>query len=113
EAVRNTAAFFMTGGKLNIGVNAIYGARDGTSPNDVEKWDISTGPVTRETDSPYHGDYCIYGSVWFSPDWSRIYTGCGTVFRASADVKLDMYYVSSIPAVTQISSLDESSALQK
>lgn len=113
QAIRNTAAFSMTGGKLNTSVNAIYGTRDGTSPNDVEKWEISTGPVTRESDSPYHGDYCIYGPVWFSPDWNRIYTGCGTVFRASTDPKLDMYYMSSIPGVNQIAALDESAALQK
>jgi uncharacterized protein (TIGR03437 family) len=113
EAVKNTAAFSMTSGKLNPAVNAIYGTRDGTSPNDVEKWNISTGPVTAETDSPYHGDYCIYGPVWFSPDWNRIYTGCGTIFRASADPKLDMYYMSSLSGVNQIGSLDESAALQK
>jgi uncharacterized protein (TIGR03437 family) len=113
EAIRNTAAFMMTGGKLNVGVNTIYGTRDGTSPNDVEKWNISTGPVTAETDSPYHGDYCIYGPVWFSPDWNRIYTGCGTIFRASTDPKLEMYYLSSIPSVNQIASLAESAALQR
>ena len=113
EAIKNTAAFSMTSGKLNVGVNAIYGTRDGTSPNDVEKWNISTGPVTAETDSPYHGDYCIYGPVWFSPDWNRIYTGCGTIFRASTDPKLEMYYMSSIPGVNQIGSLAESGALQK
>jgi hypothetical protein len=112
-ATPNTAAFSMTGGKLNAAVNAIYGTRDGTSPNDVERWEISTGPVTRETDSPYHGDYCIYGPVWFSPDGNRIYTGCGTVFRASKDPKLDMYYMSSIAGATSISALDESAALQK
>jgi len=113
EAIKNTAAFEMTGGKLNVGVNTIYGTRDGTSPNDVEKWNISTGPVTAETDSPYHGDYCIYGPVWFSPDWNRIYTGCGTIFRASTDPKLEMYYMSSIPGATQIGSLAESAPLQK
>jgi uncharacterized protein (TIGR03437 family) len=113
QTTPNTAAFSMTGAKLNPALNVIYGARDGTSPNDVERWEISTGPVTKETDSPYHGDFCIYGPVWFSPDGSRIYTGCGTVFRASADPKLDMYYLSSIPSVNQIAALDESSALQR
>jgi uncharacterized protein (TIGR03437 family) len=113
QAVANTSAFFMTGAKLNTAVNTIYGARDGTSPNDVERWEISTGPVTRETDSPYHGDFCIYGPVWFSPDGARIYTGCGTVFRASTDPKLDMYYLSSIAGINQIAALDESAALQK
>jgi len=113
EASRDNAAFMMSSGKLNTAVNAIYGPRDGTSPNDVEKWNISTGPMTAETDSPYHGDYCIYGPVWFSPDGNRIYTGCGTIFRASADPKLDMYYMSSIPGATLIGSLDESAALGK
>lgn len=113
EAVKNTAAFSVTGGRLNVGINAIYGTRDGTSPNDVEKWNISTGPVTAETDSPYHGDYCIYGPVWFSPDWTRIYTGCGTIFRASTNPELDMYYVSSIPGANHVASLAESGALQK
>jgi len=113
QSAPNTAAFSMTGAKLNTAVNEIYGTRDGTSPNDVERWEISTGPVTSETDSPYHGDFCIYGPVWFSPDGSRIYTGCGTIFRASTDPNLDMHYLSSITGVNQISSLDESSAVQK
>lgn len=114
QATKNTTAgSSMTGAKLNVGVNAIYGTRDNTSPNDVEKFDISTGPLTRKSDSPYHGDYCVNGPVWLSPDWTRIYTGCGTVFRASTDPQRDMFYISSIPNVNSIGSLDESDVLQK
>jgi uncharacterized protein (TIGR03437 family) len=92
-------------------VNAIYGTRDGTSPNDVEEYDISTGPITKQFDSPYHGDFCIFGPVWFSPDGSRVYTACGTVFHASKDPKLDMYYLTTIAGVSSIGALTESSAI--
>lgn len=97
----NSSVFYGSKGWLNTAVNAIYGTRDGISPNDVEEYDISTGPITRQFDSPYHGDYCIYGPVWFSPDGARIYTGCGTIFRASKDPDLDMYYVSTLPSAIQ------------
>lgn len=106
-------SFSITGGRINTAVNAIYGTRDGTSPNDIEKLDISTGPVTSQTDSVYHGDYCVFGPVWFSPDGARIYTGCGTVFRASTDPKLDMYYMTSMKGVSSIGSLSESAALKR
>ncbi|HEU0142009.1 MAG TPA: hypothetical protein VFQ79_19960 [Bryobacteraceae bacterium] len=36
EVIPNSAVFSMTAGKFNPTVNAIYGTRDGTSPNDVE-----------------------------------------------------------------------------
>ena len=54
------------------------------------------GPITRQFDSPCHGDYCIFGPVWYSPDRSRIYTGCATGLRASKDPQLDMRYLSSL-----------------
>jgi uncharacterized protein (TIGR03437 family) len=107
----NGAVFYGTRGTLNTAVNAIYGTRDGTSPNDVEEYDISTGPITRQFDSPYHGDYCIYGPVWISPDGARVYTGCGTIFRASKDPSLDMYYLSTLPS--SIQAFTESAAQQK
>jgi uncharacterized protein (TIGR03437 family) len=108
---QNPSVFFTDFGWLNTSVNAIYGTRDGTSPDDVEEYDVSTGPITRQFDSPYHGDYCIYGPVWFSVDGSRIYTGCGTIFHASKDPALDMYYLSSLHNVSFIRTLDESPAL--
>ena len=67
---------YASGGKFNTAVNAIYGTRDRLSPSDIQEYDISTVPITRQFDSPYHGDYSVFGPVWFSPDGSRIYTGC-------------------------------------
>jgi uncharacterized protein (TIGR03437 family) len=108
----NTAVFYGSGGRFNATVNAIYGTRDGISPNDIEEYTISTGPITRQFDSPYHGDYCIFGPIWFSPDGTRIYTGCGTVFHASQDPNLDMYYLSSLTGVASIGSLTESASIR-
>lgn len=111
----NNSVFFTnaTGARMNTSVNAIYGTRDGTSPNDIEEYDISTGPITKQFDSPYHGDYCIFGPVWFSPNGTRIYTGCGTVFRASKDPKLDMYYMTSLVGVSSIGAFAESAAIDR
>jgi hypothetical protein len=79
QAIRNTAAFSMTGGSSTLPWMPSM-ARDGTSPNDVK---VGYRPaVTRETDSPYLATIASTDTVWFA-GLERIYTGCGTVFRAS------------------------------
>jgi hypothetical protein len=102
-----------SGGTLAPAVGAIYGTRDGASPNDIERYDVSTGPVTAHTDSPYHGDYPACGHVWISLDGTRIYNGCGTVYAVSANPELDMRYVSAIPDVPYINWLSESAELEQ
>jgi len=109
----NYLSFNVTGPRLNTAVNAIYGTRDGTSPNDVEKIDVSTGPMTAQTDSIYHGDYSVCGPVFLSPSQSRIYTGCGTIFRASTDSSLDMHYVGNMPGVTNLKAFSESASTKR
>ncbi|HEX7361067.1 MAG TPA: hypothetical protein VF283_11320 [Bryobacteraceae bacterium] len=78
--VTTNSFFYGSGGRLDTTVNAIYGTDDGLSPDNLNKYDISSGPIQRQTGGPYHGDYPICGDVWFSPDGSRVYTACGTVF---------------------------------
>lgn len=112
EVTVDRGIFYGSGGKLDPSVNAIYGTRDGLSPNDIEKYDISTGPITKQSDSVYHGDYSVCGPVFFSPDGGRIYSGCATVFHASTDPDLDMRYVATLP-VRSVQSLAESAATQK
>jgi uncharacterized protein (TIGR03437 family) len=102
-----------SGGRLNPQVNAIYGTRDGISPNDVQRYEISTGPITNQSDSPYHGDFSICGPIWFSPDGRRIYTGCATVFLASTDKSVDMYYAASLPGITSVGAFSESATAHK
>lgn len=82
-----------SGGKYNLAQDAIYGTEDGISPNDIYKYDLSGGSINRyPIAGPYWGTYCISGPLWFSSDWSRIYTGCNTVFRSSSDTTQDMSY---------------------
>ncbi len=94
--------------RLHPGLKAIYNTRDGTSPNDIEKTDISAGTVGAHTDSPYHGDYPACGGVWFSPDGKRIYTGCASIYTSSADPALEMTYRATLGDIGRIRWLDES-----
>jgi chitinase len=111
--LRTIAYGLGSGGRLNTKVNVIYGTRDGTSPNDIERYDVSGGAISNVSDSPYHGDYSICGDVWFSPDQTRIYNSCGTVFRASTDPSKDMTYAGSFPGIGGIQSLSSSEALKR
>jgi hypothetical protein len=80
--------------RLHPNEKAIYVTRDSVSPNDLEKRDVSTGPMTAGSDSVYHGGPPVCGGVWFSPgNTERIYTGCGGVFRASQVQVEDMRYL--------------------
>jgi hypothetical protein len=70
----------------------MYGINVGLSPTDLERYDISAGAVSAVVDSPYHGDYRMCGDLWISKDGTRIFTGCGTVFRAAPGTKDDFLY---------------------
>jgi hypothetical protein len=85
-----------TRAKLHPSGNAIYGANNGLSPDDIERYDISTGPVTSSYDSPYHGTYPMCGDLWMSEDGVHIYTACGRTFRSSNVQSQDMVYNGSL-----------------
>lgn len=78
--------------KLHPGGEAMYGITVGLSPTDIEHYDITAGPVGTVTDSQYHGDYTMCGDIWISKDGLRIFTGCGTAFRAAPGTADDMTY---------------------
>ena len=107
----SNAGFYFTGGRLHAAIGAIYGTRDGSSPNDVVKIDVSTGPMTSQTDSVYHGDYPVCGPVLISNDGSRIYTGCRSVFQASTDPSVDMHYTGRLSAFSETNGLSGESLL--
>ena len=82
-----------TKARINPGNPSIaYGANNGLSPSDIERYDAQSDPITFIRDSPYHGDYAMCGNLWFSDDGSRIITRCGNTFRSSDDPALDMTY---------------------
>lgn len=105
-----------TGSSIRAGTRArlhpngswVYGADNGLSPSDIEKYDISVNPVTYLYDSPYHGDYAMCGDLWFSEDGVRIFTRCGNVFRTSAVPAQDMIYNGSLENISQTTFVDHS-----
>jgi len=97
--------------KLHPSGDFMYGADNGLSPSDIEKYDIQGGTAEVLYDSPYHGDYGMCGDLWMSEDGKRIFTRCGNVFFASTDKAKDMTYNGSFPdEISQIGALDHSSA---
>ena len=81
-----------TKGRLHPSGKFIYGADNGLSPSDIEKYDIQNGVANMLYDSPYHGDYPMNGNLWFSEDGNRIFTRGKTVLKTSEFKSTDMYY---------------------
>ncbi len=98
------------GAVYDSSTQAVYAIRAG-SPAGIEKFDVSTGPITNETNDPYWGDYAMCAPTWLSPDQSRIYTGCATAFRTAVTKGFELTYYSTFAGLDQILSLSTSSAL--
>lgn len=81
-----------TKGRLHPSGKFIYGADNGLSPSDIEKYDIQNGVANAIYDSPYHGDYPMNGNLWFSEDGNRIFTRGKTVLKTSEVQSIDMIY---------------------
>ena len=107
-----------TGGYMRAGTKArlhpsgkfIYGANNGLSPSDIEKYDIQNGVANLLYDSPYHGDYPMSGNLWFSEDGQRIFTRGKTVLKTSESKSLDMLYNGKITADNNIEWLEHSNS---
>lgn len=85
-----------TRGKLHPSGKYIYGAINGLSPSDIEKYDIQNGTAHYLYDSPYHGDYSMGGDLWFEENGNRLFTRFGTVFKTSETQDMDMIYNGSL-----------------
>jgi len=82
--------------KLHPLRSEIYGARWGVTPIDMEKFDISKGVAKTLYDSPYHGDYDMWGKLWISRDGTRIYNNANTIFNSSSAPADDLIYNSRL-----------------
>ena len=80
----------------------IYGANNGLSPSDFEKYDVRSGTATMMYDSPYHGDYAFSGNLWISDDGLRLFARSGNVFRASEVRSEDMLYAGSLSSTSAV-----------
>lgn len=60
--------------------------RDSQSPNDLhwESINTTTGMITGEGESPYHGQYPIYGVIRPSPDGSYVLLGAGNIYDGTS-----------------------------
>ncbi len=78
--------------------DAIYGADNGLSPSDIEKYDVSGGTSALLYDSPYHGTYSMAGNLWISESGARIFVRGGSVFLSTQNQNTDMTYNGSLAA---------------
>lgn len=114
----HTGGFIRAGtrAKLHPDGIAIYGADNGLSPSDIEKYSITGGTAAYLYDSPYHGTYPMCGDLWMSEDGLRIFTKCGNVFRASPNryssgtTPEDMTYNGALQNLASVQHLTHSSA---
>lgn len=91
-----------TKAKMHPSGKYIYGADNGLSPMDIEKYDIQAGTASYMYDSPYHGDYPMGGDLWLTEDGSCIITRGGAVYKTSELQERDMLYNGriNIPDIT-------------
>jgi hypothetical protein len=114
--VQNGGQYIYAGtlAKLHPSGNAMYGADNGLSPSDIEKYGITPqGQAVLLYDSPYHGDYAMCGNLWISEDGFRIFTKCGNVFRSSEIRAEDMVYNGSLGSIGSVADLSHSTSANK
>lgn len=107
------AIYAGTKAKLHPSGKYMYGADNGLSPSDIEKYDIQNGSAQVLYDSPYHGDYPMGGDLWFSEDGLRIFVKSGYVFKSSEDQTQDMRYNGRLSGVNYIAGVDHSQEINQ
>lgn len=96
--------------RLHPSGDFIYGANNGLSPSDFEKYDIRSGVASVMYDSPYHGDYSFGGDIWISDDGLRLFARSGNVFRSSTVRAEDMTYNGSLSGASSLRWVEHSGA---
>jgi hypothetical protein len=99
-----------TKAKLHPSGEYMYGANNGVSPSDFEKYDIRSGTAHLMYDSPYHGDYSFGGDIWISDDGLRLFARSRNVFNSSTNQNTDMTYNGQLSGENFLVTLDHSSA---
>lgn len=97
-----------TKGKLHPSGKFIYGADNGLSPSDFEKYDIQEGTAKMMYDSPYHGDYPFSGDIWISEDGRRLFARSRYVFNSTENKSSDMTYSGELVGEGSVKTLDHS-----
>ncbi|MEP3889397.1 MAG: PKD domain-containing protein [Hellea sp.] len=97
-----------TKAKLHPNGDKIYGANNGLSPSDVERYSINGATTRYDYDSPYHGNFPFCGDLWMGPGGTSMLTKCGVVVRTTENQSTDLTYVMQLPVsgIRQASSSD-------
>lgn len=85
------AAFDGTKAKLHPGGAKMYGANNGVSPDNIERYDIAAGVAASDYSSPYGGIHEMCGDLWMHEQGLHIYTACGNVFRPGEEANRTMH----------------------
>jgi len=76
---------------INRSQKSLYILDSGSSPQDINKFDISSGKAIALYDSPYHGDYAFCDNMWKLSD-DKIITACATTLLMDTNQTFDMIY---------------------
>jgi hypothetical protein len=115
ETTSDQSIYAGTRARLHPDGRKLYGADNGLSPSDIERYTIgANGTATYAYDSPYHGTYEMCGDLWFEETGARIYTRCGNVFHSTDNRTTDMTYIGALGGLNgTIRYLSHSSAAGK
>lgn len=107
----STASIYAgTVARLHPSGDYMYGAQNGISPSDFEKYDIRSGTAQVLYNSPYHGDYAMGGNVWISDDGTRLFAKSRNVFRSSTAQSEDMVYSGKFEGIEGVRWAEHSTA---
>jgi len=97
-----------TRAKIHPDGDRIYGADNGVSPDDIERYDIGDGVAVYHDNSPYHGDYEFNGDLWMLEHGAYLVAHSGNAFWTTDDDATDMTYAGSLAPLTAVRWLDSS-----
>lgn len=77
----------------------VFAATTDVSPGDITLFPIEGDALNLSGDSPYHGEYSIWGRVWATPNGNHLITAGGDVFLAPSMVYTDTITAEALPLV--------------
>ncbi|MEM1187457.1 MAG: PKD domain-containing protein [Pseudomonadota bacterium] len=88
-----------TRAKLHTSGDRIYGANNGVSPSDLERYDIDPvdNSLSSAYDSPYHGDFPFCGDLWMHPAGEIALSRCRVVVRTTGFQESDLTFAMQLP----------------
>lgn len=104
-----SSSYFSQATAWNGVYNRIYHLRDGISPRDIyyREFNPITGEFGAGDDSPYHGDYSVYGPIRISQDGSKVLLGSGDIYAQD-----DLTWLGNVGSLDNALWLENSELLQ-